>query len=54
MKLNHSHQRISLFSKIIKDQTPTPIKVEDSVEKKKIDCIVNTLISDSDDEGEVV
>lgn len=53
MKLDHSHQRIRLFSKIIKDQTPAPIEEIPVVEPEN-ECIVETLLADCDDEGEVL
>lgn len=50
MKLDHSHQRISLFSKIIKDQAPAPLKEAVPVEPR-VECLVKTLLADCDEAG---
>lgn len=55
MKTEHSHQRLSLFGKIIEQTTEKQIPLA-VVEKKedKNDHIVKTYIADSDDEGDII
>lgn len=57
MRLDHPHQRISLFGKIITDS----IEIQEikNIENKKLEeknnpHIVKTFIADSDDEGEML
>lgn len=57
MRLDQSHQRISLFGKIITDSLE--IKEAKDIENKKIEekknpHIVKTFIADSDDEGDII
>lgn len=56
MRLDHSHQRISLFGKIIKESLDLKEKTEGDVKEveKKQPHIVKTHIADSDDEGEIL